>query len=151
MPIIMGRSSNEFACLMTKMFRTALRNVGLMLCLALPLFVVASLLMGWLGTTGKGPDGVSFTDVFAGLLFMYSIWALPATALAATHQFVLAAIRPDWSARKTRLVIVATTLGMAALLCADVWRETTPERAFALAAALLPPAIAYGLLARPLR
>lgn len=135
------------------MFRVAFRNILIMLGVALPILLVSGPLVGWMlanardgGTPGSPLDGLP-----ASFIFWYPIWALPALGIGAIHQLVLAALPRDWPTRTTRLVILGTALTLAGLLAGYVASASTHERGWALALALLPAALAYGLLAQPLR
>ena len=134
------------------MFRIALRNILIMLGVALPILLVGGILVGWMLANARdgGTPGPSLDGFLASLLYLYPMWALPALGIAAIHQLVLAALPRDWPARRTRLVILGTSLTLAGLVAGYVASASTHERGWALALALLPAAIAYGLLAQPL-
>ncbi len=136
-------------------FRIVLRNLFIMLGVALPILLVSAPLVGWVLSSpwrgGRGVASPSFEDFLASFVFWYPIWTLPALAIAALHQLVFAAFPRNWSARTTRLVILATSLGTGASIVGYVASKSTSARGLALALALLPSAVAYGVLAQPLR
>jgi len=131
------------------MLRTALHNVLIMLGVALPVLLMSAMLFGWLA---EGARGRSSLDELGGSFeFLYMIWAVPALAVATIHQLVLAILPYDWHARTTRLVILGTSLGIATCIAWYVGVASTRDRGRAVALALLPSAIAYGVLVQPLR
>ena len=135
------------------MFRIAVRNVLIRLGVALPILLISGPLVGWMlasSDVGRSP-GPSLTAFYASFVFWYPIWALPALAIAAIHQLVLAALPRAWSVRTTRLVILGTSFAIGALIASYVASESTRARGVALAVALLPAAAVYGVLAKPLR
>lgn len=135
------------------MFRIALRNILIMLGVALPILLVTGPLVGWmLDWAFVGARGASvLTGLPASFLFWYPIWALPTLGIAAIHQLVLVALPHDWPARTTRLAILGTSLVIVGLIASYVASASSKERGLALAVALLPAAVAYGVLVKPLR
>ena len=139
------------------MFRVVLRNVAVMLGVALPILLITALFVGWLSqsTPAAGPAGVkgaihTLDGLIGGFEFMYMLWVLPAVSVAAVHQVLLAIPSRAWAAWKTRVFIVATSLAMAGLIFGYVVSNGT-DHSGTLALTMLPPAVAYGLLARRLR
>jgi hypothetical protein len=131
------------------MFRIAVRNVLILLGVALPVLLVSAMLFGWLADGGTGRP--SLDELVASLVFVYAMWVLPALGVGAIHQLLLATLPRDWNARTTRLVIIGTSLALAGLIAAYVGSASTLERGWRLALALLPSAFAYGALVQPLR
>jgi hypothetical protein len=132
------------------MLRIALRNILIMLGVALPAFVVSSMVIGWL-TDRSGGSGPSLEALVGSSVYVYAMWSPFALAIAVIHQAILAMVPRDWPARATRLVVLASTMILTALMVDYVAAGATLERVLALTLSLLPGVVAYGLLAQPLR
>jgi hypothetical protein len=137
------------------MIRIVVRNLIIMLGVALPILLVSGLLVGWVFAPARagagGRFGPSPTAFVAYIMFLYPIWVLPALGVAAIHQVVLAAVPRNWPARTTRLIIVGTALAIVALTLGYVASTTAETHLLPIALTLLPAVVVYGLLAQPLR
>jgi hypothetical protein len=121
-----------------------------MLGVALPLWLTSAMLAGFM-SRGRLTRGVpSLEHLVASFIFLYAMWAIPALAIAAIHQLVLAVLPRDWSARATRLVILATSLGIGAVIVGYAIK-LVHQQPSELALTLILPAVAYGMLDQPLR
>ena len=81
------------------MLRIALRNILIMIGVALPIFVATGMVIGWSGDNGNSRPSL---EALAGsFIYVYALWVLPALAIAVIHQVVLAPLPPSWSTRTT--------------------------------------------------
>ena len=137
------------------MVRTAIRNVGLAIGLALPVLLVTAGLIAWLGppalTLASGEIGFSLSGALRGGLFWYLILVLPTLVFAVIHQLVLALPSSDWSERRMRAFTLGTSIVVALLVAGRVIATSSEVRALGLVLTLVVPAIFYGAFAHPLR
>jgi hypothetical protein len=144
----MPRSSHTLARLVS-------RNLLIAIGVALPIALLSGLLAAslfppqWAGASER--LWTSSGDAVSGILFWYIILLVPTLLAASLHQLVLAALPHHWTLGATRLVILATTLGIGVLVGWRAIAGATSVNLPGLIGALLPALLAYGLLVRPLR
>jgi hypothetical protein len=150
-----GVSQRSGIAMIRVMFRTAIRNVGLAVGLALPVLLLTAGFIAWLGPSSlsfvHGEIGFSMSGALSGALFWYIILVFPTLGFAVTHQLFLAIPAPRWSKRRTRAFSLGTSIGVALIIAGRIIVTSTDVRAAGLILTVVVPAAFYGVFARPLR
>jgi len=138
------------------MLKALVRNLVIMLGVAVPVLLISAPFVGWLLPSAWGGGGAkeqlpSFNRFLDSIVVWYPVWAVPALIVALLHQPILAIIPADWGPRTTRLAILGSSLGMEGLLVAYVTTGTSEPHVLAVGLALLPSALVYGFFAQPIR
>jgi hypothetical protein len=133
------------------MTRLVLRNLLLVALVALPAtLATGGLLLAFESPAPRPPLSTLADDFLAGMIFWWVLLVLPALVIGFLHQVALAALPHDWSARRTRVAIVATSIFGATLVSLPFafrpGARTLPILVMSCIGATL-----YGLLATRLR
>ena len=126
----------------------AIRNIVVLLCVALPFAIV----LGWLIAILFPPEWMrdseptAATEILAGFAFWYLTLAVPVAIGGGLHQLVLCAIPARWRGRRVRIGIVATApvVAIGFLFFRHAWGA-------GLIVPTVLPLLLYGFLARPVR